>query len=208
MIDLVAGHAVLDPWYSPDFNAFCGVHHPFYVQDASWAPDMAKIFVATTGSKPATGTGSKTGDPRAGLCDAVAAYPATSGGVVSRLWINYTGCDSLYATAADAGSVYVGGHERYASNARGCNDYLAPGAGRVSAPGMGGFDQSSGSVYTTSNPTVGKYARGRGLGADDMLVTTAGLWIASDNAQNTDGCGMTGTGGLAQGHSGICFLPY
>jgi hypothetical protein len=41
-----------------------------------------------------------------------------------------------------------------------------------------------------------------------MLLTTAGLWIASDNAQNTDGCGTTSTGGLAQGHAGICFLPY
>jgi hypothetical protein len=208
MVDLTAGHASLDPWYSPDFNAFCAANHPFYVQDASWSPDMAKVFVATTGYKPATGPGSKVHDPRAGLCDAVAAYPATSAAGQSRLWINYTGCDSLYATAADAGSVYVGGHERYASNRLGCDTYLTPGASRVSAPGMGGFTASSGSVYTTSNPLVGRYARGRGLGADDMLLTSAGLWIASDNAQNTDGCGTTPTGGLAQGHAGICFLPY
>jgi hypothetical protein len=208
MVDLTAGHASLDPWYSPDFNAFCAANHPFYVQDASWSPDMAKVFVATTGYKPATGPGFKVKDPRAGLCDAVAAYPATSAPGQSRLWINYTGCDSLYATAADAGSVYVGGHERYASNPLGCDTYLTPGATRVSAPGMGGFTSSSGSVYTTSNPLVGRYARGRGLGADDMLLTTAGLWIASDNAQNTDGCGTTVTGGLAQGHAGICFLPY
>jgi Domain of unknown function (DUF5122) beta-propeller len=208
MLDLTAGHASLDPWYSPDFNAFCAANHPFYVQDASWSPDMAKVFVATTGYKPATGPGSKVHDPRAGLCDAVAAYPATSAPGQSRLWINYTGCDSLYATAADAGSVYVGGHERYASNRLGCDTYLTPGATRVSAPGMGGFTVNSGSVYTTSDPLVGRYARGRGLGADDMLLTTAGLWIASDNAQNTDGCGTTSTGGLAQGHAGICFLPY
>jgi hypothetical protein len=208
MVDLTAGHASLDPWYSPDFNAFCAANHPFYVQDASWSPDMAKLFVATTGYKPATGPGSKVRDPRAGLCDAVAAYPTTAAPGQSRLWINYTGCDSLYATAADAGSVYVGGHERYASNRLGCDTYLTPGATRVSAPGMGGFNSSTGGVYTTNDPLVGRYARGRGLGADDMLLTTAGLWIASDNAQNTDGCGTTATGGLAQGHSGICFLPY
>jgi hypothetical protein len=41
-----------------------------------------------------------------------------------------------------------------------------------------------------------------------MLVTSAGLWIASDNAQNTDGCGRTATGAISHGHSGICFLPY
>jgi Domain of unknown function (DUF5122) beta-propeller len=208
MVDLTAGHASLDPWYSPDFNAFCSANHPFYVQDASWSPDMARLFVASTGYKPATGPGFKVHDPRAGLCDAVAAYPTTAAPGQSRLWINYTGCDSLYATAADANSVYVGGHERYASNRLGCDTYLTPGATRVSAPGMGGFNSSSGSVYTTSDPLVGRYARGRGLGADDMLLTTAGLWIASDNAQNTDGCGTTSTGGLAQGHAGICFLPY
>jgi len=49
----------------------------------------------------------------------------------------------------------------------------------------------------TYNPT-----RGRGLGADDMLVTSAGLWVASDNAFSADNCGHVG------GHAGICFLPY
>jgi hypothetical protein len=44
--------------------------------------------------------------------------------------------------------------------------------------------------------------RGRGLGADDMVVTTEGLWIASDNAFNTDTCGGV------HGHAGICLLPY
>jgi len=49
----------------------------------------------------------------------------------------------------------------------------------------------------TFNPT-----RARGLGADDMLVTRAGLWIASDNLQGSDTCGGVG------GHAGICLLPY
>jgi hypothetical protein len=35
-----------------------------------------------------------------------------------------------------------------------------------------------------------------------MLVTPAGLWIASDNDAGTDTCG--GISGLA----GVCFLPY
>ena len=35
----------------------------------------------------------------------------------------------------------------------------------------------------TFNPT-----RARGLGADDMLVTSAGLWIASDNMNNGIQC--------------------
>ena len=35
-----------------------------------------------------------------------------------------------------------------------------------------------------------------------MLLTSAGLWIASSNRQGTVKCGGVG------GHSGICFLPY
>jgi hypothetical protein len=35
-----------------------------------------------------------------------------------------------------------------------------------------------------------------------MLVTSAGLWIASDNLDSSDRCGG------ATGHAGICFLPY
>ena len=49
---------------------------------------------------------------------------------------------------------------------------------------------------------AGLYSRGRGMGADDMVVTGAGPWIASDDLDGTDRCGDIG------GHAGICFLPY
>ena len=35
-----------------------------------------------------------------------------------------------------------------------------------------------------------------------MLVTSAGLWIASDNLDGSDTCGGV------SGHAGICLLPY
>ena len=38
--------------------------------------------------------------------------------------------------------------------------------------------------------------------ADDMLVTAAGLWIASSDRFNASMCGT------ATGHTGICLLPY
>jgi hypothetical protein len=38
--------------------------------------------------------------------------------------------------------------------------------------------------------------------ADDMLLTSAGLWIASSNRYGLDQCGHE------TGHAGICFLPY
>jgi hypothetical protein len=50
--------------------------------------------------------------------------------------------------------------------------------------------------------TAGLYSRVRGHGADDVLLTSSGLWIASDNFADSDSCsGVTG-------HAGICFLPY
>jgi hypothetical protein len=108
------------------------------------------------------------------------------------LWINYTGCDSLFAAAADASTVYFAGHERWSQNPSGCD---SQGPGAIPAPGMEGLSPADGSL--TSNPT-----RDRGLGADDMLITTAGLWIASDNDENSNKCGGVGE------HAGICLLPY
>ncbi len=198
MLDLGASSATLDPWYSPEFNAYCDVSEPFYIQDASWSPDMSKIFTVSTGYKPASGPGWRTTDPRAGLCDAAAAFPSTSSSTVSHLWVNYTGCDSLFSTAADATTVYVGGHERFANNPNGCD---AAGPGAVNAPGASGISISSGLL--DDNPT-----RARGNGADDELVTAAGLWIASDNAENSSNCGQTLSGTPGLNHAGICFLPY
>ncbi len=75
------------------------------------------------------------------------------------------------------------------------------GAGAYSAPGMEGVDPATGDLYLNSAGTAGYYSHDRGLGADDMLVTSAGLWIASDNFDDTQFCGGVST-------SGICFLPY
>jgi hypothetical protein len=197
MLDLGSYAATVDAWYSPEFNQNCYITEPFWLQAASWSPDGSTIYIATTGYKPASGPGSSTGTPRAGLCDAAAAFPAT-GINVSHLWVNYTGCDSLFSTAADASTVYIGGHERWANNPNGC-DYAGPGA--IAAPGMGGLDPATGNL--SFNPT-----RGRGRGADDELITPEGLWIASDNLNNANACGKTPSGAPSYGHAGICLLPY
>jgi hypothetical protein len=111
--------------------------------------------------------------------------------------VNYTGCDSLYSAAADNSTVYVGGHERWADNPKGCNN---AGTGAIPAPGMTGFTPG-GSLLTKAGGTAGRYSRARGHGADDMLRTPAGLWIASDNFDDSVTCGDV------TGHAGICFLP-
>ena len=189
MLNVSGTTAAVTPWTSAEFSGPCATVEPFYLQAASWSPDDSQIYIATTGYHPYNEpTGSF---PRTGLCDAAAAFPATQASV-SHLWVNYTGCDSLYSTAADASTVYIGGHERWASNPNGC-DFAGPGA--IAAPGMAGLSPATGAL--TFNPT-----RDRGLGADDMLLTSAGLWIASDNFDGTSRCAGV------YGFAGICFLPY
>jgi hypothetical protein len=67
---------------------------------------------------------------------------------------------------------------------------------------MEGMDSANGHLFVNKASTAGYYSRARGLGADDMLITSAGLWIASDNFDGSQTCG--GVSGLA----GICLLPY
>ena len=189
MLNLSGTKATVTPWTSDEFNGNCATVEPYYVQAAAWSPDDSEIYVATTGYHP---NGMPIGaTPRTGLCDAAAAFPSTQADV-AHLWVNYTGCDSLYSTAADTSTAYFGGHERWADNPDDCD---AAGPGAVSAPGMVGLNPATGAV--TFNPT-----RARGLGADDMLLTSAGLWIASDNFDGSSTCGGV------YGYAGICFLPY
>jgi hypothetical protein len=192
VVDLGPTAATVDPWHADELDQNCATVEPFYAKAASWSPDDQTIYVATTGYKPASGQGFSTRDMRAGPCDAAIAFPATAGEVTAPRWTNYTGCDSLFSTVADGSTVYFGGHERYASNPFGCD---GAGFGSVAAPGMVGLSPTDGSV--TYNPT-----RSRGKGADDMIITPEGLWVASDNSHGGQHCGHAGK------HTGICLLPY
>ena len=189
MLDLSGPAATVTGWTSPELNTNCNYNESFYAQSAAWSADDSLIYVATTGYKP---NGTPAGSyPRTGPCDAAIAYPSTQASV-THTWINYPGCDSLYAAAADSSTAYFAGHQRWSSNPNGC-DFAGPGA--IAAPGIEGLSPATGVL--TYNPT-----RGRGLGADDMLVTSAGLWIASDNLSGTSQCGTLSN------RAGICLLPY
>jgi hypothetical protein len=187
MLSLSGATATVTGWTSGEFNEHCYFSEPFYLRAASWSPDDQTVYTATTGFHLYDWNGSL---PLTGLCDTAGAFPATQT-AVSHLWLNFTGCDSLYSTAADSTTAYFGGHERWSQNPNGCD---VQGPGGISAPGMEGLSPATGLL--TFNPT-----RARGLGADDMLVTSAGLWIASDNQNNSSQCGGV------FGHAGICFLP-
>jgi len=201
MLNLSTTPATVTGWTSPEWDGSQGGAYPyqcapnesFYIRAASWSPGDQTIYIATTGYHA---NGYPTGaTPRQGLCDAAAAFPATinpPSGYVLHSWVNYTGCDSLYAAAADASTAYFAGHERWSENPNDCD---AEGPGAIPAPGFEGLSPTNGSL--TFNPT-----RARGIGADDLLLTSAGLWIASDNYKGSAMCGGK------TGHAGICFLPY
>jgi len=117
MLNLATSPATVTAWTSPQWDGSageatpadpasgypyeCATVEPFYIQAAAWSPNDSEIYIGTTGYHP---NGWPTGaTPRNGLCDAAAAFPATQAKVLDT-WINYTGCDSLYAAAADAGA--------------------------------------------------------------------------------------------------------
>ena len=112
-------------------------------------------------------------------------------------WIEYSGCDSYYSVGADNAAVYAAGHPRWADNTNGCTKQ---GTGATPDPGLQGLDPATGIVELNSGGAA-LYTMSRD-NADDMLFTSAGLWIASDNDFGSSRCGGV------SGHAGICFLPY
>jgi hypothetical protein len=193
MLNVGGSRARVTGWTSRDFSVACT--ESFWARAAAWSPNDSTVYVATTGFHVVGGSNH---GGRTGPCDAALAYPATQASVAHK-WINYTGCDSLYSAAADSRAVYFAGHERYSMNPGACNT-LGPGG--YNAPGIEGLNPANGALYVNAARSAGYYSRARGLGADDMLATRAGLWIASDNFEGSDACGGQ------RGHAGICFLPY
>jgi hypothetical protein len=196
MLNVGGSKASVTGWTSPTFNIACSPQ-TFWARGGAWSPDDSTVYVATTGYKEpgVSGSGPR---PAGSPCDTAMAFPATQASVSPR-WINQTGCDSLYTAAADSQAAYFGGHERWSMNPNACD---ALGAGGYNAPGIEGLNPANGALYVNSSGSAGYYSRARGLGADDMLVTSAGLWIGSDNLDGSDKCGGV------SGHAGICLLPY
>jgi hypothetical protein len=195
MLNLGGSHANVSDWYSTAFNQHCADPHPFYVQAAAWSPGATEVYVADTGFAP---FGWKGRFPLTGLCDAAAAFPATRTGGLSPDWVNYTGCDSLYSVASDDSAVYVAGHPRWSHNAYGCN---GAGPGAIADRGLQGLTLGGTTMVNPDGSSTYTMARNN---ADDMLITDAGLWIASSNRYGQVTCGRVSGGG----HAGICFLPY
>lgn len=178
-LNLGSRGATVNPWRNYRLNhTACKDTEVFYGRAATFSPDEHTIYLATTGFEGSSP-----------FCDAVTAFTNTSPARVK--WINKTGGDSLYSVAAGPRTVYIGGHERWADNPQG-TDSCGPGC--VPRPGIGAIGADSG-MATKWNPT-----RDRGHGADDLLLTGAGLWVASDTYFGSVLCAK-------KYHPGICFFP-
>ena len=204
MLNLATSPATVTAWTSPEWDGSkgnlpggypyqCMPVEAFYVRSAAWSPGDTTVYLGTTGYHPEGWNGSF---PLSGLCDAVAAFPATLG-PVTHTWVEYSGCDSYYTIAADTAAVYAAGHIRYADNNNGCN---FQGSGGIVDHGLQGLYPGTGTLELRPSGTP-VYSMSR-ANADNMLITSAGLWIGSSNRYGSQYCGQV------SGHSGICLLPY
>jgi hypothetical protein len=197
MLTLGTTSGVVNGWYAPLYNQYCEDDEPWYARDAAWSPDSADVYVASTGRHDYNWGGSYPFSTSP--CDAAVAFSAaTTAQHQNPLWSEYTGCDSLYSIGATADGVYAAGHPQYADNAYDCK---GEGKGAIPDQGLQGFNASTGSVLLDPAGTAGMYSMSR-ANADDMLLTSEGMWIASGNRFNSNVC--DGVKGLA----GICLLPY
>ncbi len=108
--------------------------------------------------------------------------------------------------AVSSNAVYVGGHQRWLDNPFGSNSC---GSGCVDRPGIGAINPTTGRALSW-NPR-----RTRGIGAKELTLTSAGLWVGSDTGYGGKlGCSSPGgpnlddcTGRTLENHAGIGFLP-
>ncbi len=138
MIGLGLSATVLGAWYAPALNKACATSLPYYIRSVAWSPDNNRVYLGATGDAGASI-----------LCDSASAFSSVSNPNLAPIWVNKTGCDSIFSIAADSTTVYVGGHERWADNAYGCDN---AGSGSVPRPGVGGLSVTNGTALAW-NPT-------------------------------------------------------
>jgi hypothetical protein len=161
MLDLSDTSATVSPWNYPHSSRGCHAQtrpmYQMYVRDVDFAPDSSYFAVASTGGHRINGEG-----PGLVLCDSVARFNTANLTPSQPAWINYTGGDTLTATTVTTAAVYVQGHNRWLNN------------GTVDRPGIGAISPTTG-LALDWNPTKTK-----GSGGQDLLITSAGLWVPSD----------------------------
>jgi hypothetical protein len=168
MLNLETTAATVSAWRYTPLQQMCAADSlADYMRDVDFSPDGSYFVFVSTGFVPLSG------QIGIALCDATARFETANLSPTRPTWINYTGGDTLHSVAVTDKAVYVQGHQRWLDNPQG-RDNAGPGA--VSRPGIGAIDPIGGKALAW-NPT-----KDRGVGGKDLLVTSRGLWVASDTA--------------------------
>jgi hypothetical protein len=200
MVTLGASQGTLSTWYYQPLLKQCESDMDLYLRDVDFSPDGSYFVLDGTGYI------SKAGDLGATICDAAARFETANLTPGRPTWINYTGGDTLHSVVVSSRAVYVGGHQRWLDNPLGRDSC---GSGCAPRPGIGALDPSTGKALSW-NPR-----RTRGVGAKELILTAAGLWVGSDTLYGGKlGCASPGgpnlddcTGKTIENHAGIGFLP-
>lgn len=166
MVDLRPHRGTLDPWY----------YHPLARRCSSrrWIDNLRDVDFSPNGrwfAVDGSGFVSRPADLGSTVCDAVARFETGTPHPASPTWINYTGGDTLQSVVVTDAAVYVQGHNRWLDNPLG-KDTCGPGC--ASRRGIGAIDPVTG-LALPWDPV-----KGLGVGGKDLLLTSAGLWVASD----------------------------
>jgi len=178
----------MTPWYTTLFESQCRFNFETYMSDVEYSPNGSFFVVSTAGAYGGVGA-SNAGTSG---CDVVARFESSSTSSTSKpTWTAYTGGDSTWTVEVTDNVVYAGGHQEWQNNPSG---HEVAGQGAVSRPGIAALNPVNGMPYSW-NPT-----RERGVGVQDMLATSDGLYVGSDTTLigKTDGNRF---------HARIAFLP-
>ena len=165
--NLGASTATLSSWSTNLFTTSCSTKFETYMTDVEYSPDGSYFAVSTSGAWG--GMPGATGDSG---CDVVARFESSSTAAAQRAtWTAYTGGDTTWTIEVTDNVIYAGGHQSWQNNPIGRN--IAD-QGAVAREGIAALNPVNGMAYSW-NPT-----RARGVGVQDLLATSDGLYVGSD----------------------------
>jgi hypothetical protein len=172
-------------------HSVCAAAFDTFTRDIDFSPDGSFFVVTTTGSFGGGALDSS-------LCDTSSRWE-TNQSTNDPTWIAYTGGDTTYGVAVTGDVVYLGGHMRWQNNPY-QGDQAGPGA--VAREGIAALDAING-IPISWNP-----GRERGVGAQALFATPAGLWVGSDTTLiNNQRHGRIALMPAAGGSSMPCIAP-